>query len=81
MLLEVAVGRVDDLDQDVRPVDLLEGRPERVDELVRQLVDEPDRIGHDRRLAVAQLDLAAGRVERGEQLVLGVGDRPSRRAR
>ena len=72
MLLEVGVGGVDDLDQDVGPVDLLERRPERVDQLVRQLVDEPDGVGDDRGLAVAELDLAAGRVERREQLVLGL---------
>ena len=71
MLVVVVVGGVDDLDQHVGPVDLLEGRPERVDELVRQLVDEAHGVGHDRRLAVAELDLAAGRIERGEQLVLG----------
>ncbi len=64
---------VDDLDQDVRAVDLLEGRPERVDQLVRQLVDEAHGVGHDGRLAVTELDLAAGRVERREQLVLGPG--------
>ena len=74
VLVDVGVGRVDDLDEDVGAVDLLERRPERVDELVRQLVDEPDRVGDDRRLAVAELDLAAGRVERREELVLGVGD-------
>ena len=65
---------VDDLDEDVGPVDLLEGRPERVDELVRELVDEADRVGDDRGLALAEADLAARRVERGEQLVLGPGD-------
>ena len=74
VLLEVAVGRVDDLDQHVGPVDLLERRPERVDQLVRQLVDEAHGVGHDRRLAVAELDLAAGRIERREQLVLGPRD-------
>ena len=73
MLLEVRIGRVDDLDQDVGPVDLFEGRPEGVDQLVRQLVDEADGVGDDRRLAVAELDLAPGRIERGEQLVLGLG--------
>ena len=60
--------------QDVGPVDLLERRPERVDELVRQLVDEAHGVGDDRGLAVAELDLARGRVERREQLVLGPGD-------
>ena len=81
VLLEVRVGGVDDLDQDVGPVDLLERRPERVDELVRQLVDEAHGVGDDRGLAVAELDLAAGRVERREQLVLGLRDLASRRAR
>ena len=50
MLLDVRIGGIDDLDEDVGPVDLLERRPERVDELVRQLVDEPDRVGDDRGL-------------------------------
>jgi len=71
VLAQVRIGRVDDLDQDVGPVDLLEGRAERVDQLVRELVDEPDRIGDDRGLAVAELDLAARRIERREELVLG----------
>ena len=74
VLLEVAVRGVDDLDQHVGPVDLLERRPERVDQLVRQLVDEAHGVGDDRRLAVAELDLAAGRIERREQLVLGPRD-------
>ena len=74
VLGEVGVGGVDDLDQDVGPVDLLERRPEGVDELVGQLVDEADGVGHDRRLAVAELHLAARRVERREELVLGQRD-------
>ena len=81
VLVVVVVGGVDDLDQHVGPVDLLERRPEGVDELVRQLVDEAHGVGHDRGLAVAELDLAAGRVERGEQLVLGARHLASRRAR
>ena len=74
VLAEVRIGRVHHLDEDVGPVDLLERRPERVDELVRQLVDEADGVGDDRGLAVAELDLARGRVERREELVLGPGD-------
>ena len=58
MLGVVRIRGVDDLDQHVGPVDLLERRPERVDELVRQLVDEPHRVGDDRRLALAEADLA-----------------------
>ena len=45
VLGRVGVRGVDDLDQDVGPVHLLEGGPERVDELVGQLVDEPDGVG------------------------------------
>ena len=74
VLAEVRIGRVDDLEQDVGPVDLLERRPERVDELVGQLVDETDRVGDDRDLAVAELHLARRRVERREQHVLGLRD-------
>ncbi len=59
VLLEVRVRGVDDLEQDVGPIDLLERRPESVDQLVRQLVDEADRVGDDRRLAVAEPDLGA----------------------
>src|SRR5258708_25804914 len=68
------IRRVDDLDEDVGAVDLLERGPERVDELVRQLVDEPDGVGHDRGLAVTELDLAAGGIQRRKQLVLGLRD-------
>jgi hypothetical protein len=74
VLAKVRIGRVDDLDQDVGAIDLLERRPEGVDELMRQLVDEPDRVGHDRGLAIAELHLAARRVECREELVLGLGD-------
>ena len=71
MLVGVRICGIDHLEQDVCAVHLLEGRPEGIDQLVWQLVDEAHRIGHDRGLAVAELDLPAGRVERGEELVLG----------
>ena len=74
MLAQVRIRRIDDLDEDVGAVDLLEGRPEGVDELVGQLVDEPHRVGDDRGLAIAEADLARRRVERREQLVLGARD-------
>ena len=85
VLGRVRVRGVDDLEQDVRAHDLLERRPERIDQLVRQLVDEAHRVGDDGRLAVAQLDLAARGVERREQLVLrqrrlGAGERVEQRA-
>ena len=44
---EVRIGGVDHLEQQVGPQDLFERRAEGVDQVVRQLVDEPDRIGDD----------------------------------
>ena len=65
------VRRVHHLEQDVGAVHLLERRAERVDQLVRELVDEADRVRHDDGLALAQLDHPTGRVQRGEEPVLG----------
>jgi len=53
----VWVRRVHDLDQHVGAIHLFEGRSERVDELMGQLVDEADGVGQDRGLAVAELHL------------------------
>jgi hypothetical protein len=49
---------------------LLEGRGERLDEAVRQLADEPDRVGEHDLPAVLERQPAHGRVERREQPVL-----------
>src|SRR5215218_6116970 len=40
---------------------------------MRELVNETDRVGHDDRLAIAELGHARCRIERGEKLVLGQG--------
>ena len=48
-------------------------RLERRDQLVRQLADEADRVGHDHRRAARQRDPPHRRIERGEQLVGDVG--------
>ena len=74
VFLEVTVGGIDDFHQNVCAIHFVEGRPEGLHELVWQLVDEANGIGHDRRLAVAELDLAAGRIERREEFVLRLGD-------
>src|SRR4029079_14392779 len=71
MLIGVRIRGVDHLEQDVGAVDLLARRPERIDELVRQLVDEANGVGHDRGLPITELDLARRRVQRREELVLG----------
>ena len=69
---EVGVGGIDDLEQQIGAHHLLERGAEGVDEVVGQLVDEADRIGHDDGAARGQRHLAAGRVERGEEHVGGV---------
>ena len=66
---KVRIGGIHDLDQQVGTDDFLERGAERVDQVVRQLVDETDRIGHDDVPPARQTDLPAGRVERGEQHV------------
>ena len=64
------VGGVDDVQQQRRLERLVERRPERRDEIVRQLLDEPDRVGdEDARLRLG-LQRAHRRVERREELVL-----------
>jgi hypothetical protein len=81
---EVRIGGVDDLEQEVGAHDLLERGPERVDEVVRQLVDEPDGVADHDLLPRRQRDLAARGIEGGEQHVRGVhvriGDRVEERA-
>src|SRR5258708_2741099 len=57
---------------------LFQRRLERIDERVRQVADEPDRVRERDARVVAEIDAARGRVERGEELVgdegLGAGD-------
>ncbi len=51
--------------------DLLQRRPERRDQLRRQVGDEAHRVGQDRLVDPRQADRAHRRVERREQQVLG----------
>ena len=69
---EVGIGGIDDLEQQIGAHHLLERGAEGVDEVVRQLVDEADRIGHDDGTARGKRHLAARRVEGGEEHVGGV---------
>ena len=77
--LEAGVG---DHEHDVGERGLLERAGERVDELVRQLADEADRVG-EHVVAVVVAVAPRGRVERLEQAVahrdLGVGERVEER--
>ena len=50
---------------------LLEGRREGLDQLGRQLLDEPDRVGEDDQLAGRQLETPGGGVQGGEEQVVG----------
>ena len=63
-------GDVADMDDDVRLLDLFQGGPDGLDQLVRQVRDESDRVGEDRRAAVRKLQHSQGRVEGCEQHVL-----------
>jgi len=60
---------VDDMQEQVGIEDLLECRPERCDQGGRQFVDEADRIGEERDLAVWQFETSGRRVECREQFV------------
>src|SRR4029453_2412818 len=66
----VGLGGVDQVDDQVGPGDLLEGRLERLDQIVGQLGDEPDGVGEGGRPAARQLQAPGGRIEGREQLVL-----------
>ena len=56
--------------------DLLERRPERRHQRVRQPVDESDRVRHEQLAPVRQSDLADERIERDEQRIRRFGIRP-----
>ena len=58
------------MEQQVGRAHLLERALERLDQLVRQLVDEADRVGERRPSPLGQAQPAHGRIERREQLVL-----------
>src|SRR5262245_43599842 len=65
------------MDEEVGVDDLLEGRTERLDQLVRESLHEADGVGGEHGFATGQAELAGGGVEGGEEAVLdqhvGVG--------
>ena len=77
LALGVGVRAVDDVQQQVGVGDLLQRRAERLDQLVREVPDEPDGVGHRVDAAVGGRRTTRGRVEGREQRVLdqhpGVG--------
>ncbi len=71
LLLEIGVAEVNDVDEEVRLVDFLEGGLERLDDGVRELADEADCVGEEDFLVIWEEELAGGGVERGEKLIGG----------
>lgn len=70
MLLPLGVGRVDDMQQNVRVLELLERRLERLHQMVRQLRDKPDRIGKQHLTGIGHRQLPGRRVEGVKQPVV-----------
>src|SRR5512132_1760002 len=66
----VGLGGVDQVDDQVGPGDLLQGRLERLDQVMGQLGDEPDGVGEGRGPPTGQVEAPGGGVEGREQLVL-----------
>ena len=66
----VGVRGVDDMQDDVGVADLLQGRAERLDELVREVAHEADGVGQRVDPAVGCLRATDGGIERREQRVL-----------
>ncbi len=81
----VRVGRVDHVQQQVGIGGFLQRGLERIDQAVRQVADEPDRVGQRHRAAagaallVVEVEPAGGGVQRGEQLVGRIGARLDQR--
>ncbi len=69
------IGDIDDMKQQVGFADIGEGRPERRHQFMRQVPDEPDRIGNDDVRAVAAVQAAGHGVEGLEQAVFDRGVR------
>src|SRR4051794_1243209 len=70
LALGVGVAAVDDVEDQVGVGDLLQGRPERLDQLVGQVPDEADGVAHRVHAAVTGRRTTGGGVEGGERRVL-----------
>ncbi|RMP65068.1 hypothetical protein ALQ18_05181 [Pseudomonas marginalis pv. marginalis] len=65
----IRLSRIDHVQQQVGVARLFERRPECLDQLVRQVTNEPHGVGQHDRPQVIQFETAQGRVEGGEELV------------
>jgi hypothetical protein len=63
---------VDDVEDEVALEHFLERAAERLEQLLRQLADEPDRVGEQHLALLGKAHAPARRIERGEELVLRV---------
>ena len=72
MCIRDSVRAVDDVHQEIGQLDRLERRHEGVDEVVRQIRYETDRVGEQDRLTAGELALTGPGVERDEESVLGL---------
>ena len=70
LALGIGRGAVDDVDEVVAAAGHLERALERLDQSVRQVAHEADRVGDQHRLAAGQRQSASRRIERGEQPIL-----------
>ena len=70
LLLEVRVGDVHHMNQQVGFAHLVQRRFERLDKMMRELADKTDGVGEQER-QIVDSDLADGGIERGKELVLG----------
>ena len=74
LLGEIGVGRVHHMQQQVCVHGLLQRGLEGVDQAMRQIADEPHRIGQGHRTPqVTEVHLPGGRVQRSKELISGVG--------
>ncbi len=71
---------VEHVNEEIGQSRLFQGGVKGFDQLVRQVPDEPDRVGKQERLFVWQRDLARGRVERREEFILHQHFRPGEAA-
>ena len=70
LFLEVRVGDIYHMDQQIGFAHLVQGRFEGLDKMMRELADETNGVGKQER-QIVDSDLADGGIERGKELVLG----------
>ena len=67
--VDLGPARVDDVQEQIGVDHLFERRAERLDQLVRQALHEPDRVGHEHHLATRETKATGRGIEGREELV------------